>query len=101
MRVRATLFTVLGSAVVELPEAPSKIAPAWITFAVSWTVADAAAASVPREQVTDAAPEQVPALGVTETNRSDGGRLSLTFTPAAASGPALCAVIVRTTSAPT
>ena len=53
------------------------------------TVALAPLARVPRLQVTVVLPEQVPTLGLAETNMVPAGSASVTTTLLAASGPAL------------
>ena len=55
------------------------------------TVALAASASVPSAQVTvPLDSEQVPCEGVAESNVTPAGSVSVTVTPVALEGPALC-----------
>ena len=71
------------------------IVPASGGVTVISTVALASSASVPRSQVTVPVDSvQVPWLGLAEPKATPAGRVSVTCTPVAACGPALCTVSV-------
>ena len=63
------------------------------TCTVSVTVAEPPGASVPREHVTVAVPEQDPVDGTADTRVVPAGTGSVTVTPSAASEPLFVAVI--------
>jgi hypothetical protein len=70
------------------------IEPAAVAVAVRETEAVAPFARVPRLQVTDVAPVQVPWLGVAETNVRPAGSTSVRVTPLEPDGPLFLTVIV-------
>src|SRR6185295_6196561 len=80
---------------------PFGSAPAAAARAVTTTVADAPAASVPRSQLTGTAAEHVPWLGTAETSVSDGLGVSVTTTFSAGPGPRFRAVTVYVSVSPT
>ena len=90
------LLPAAGSLVVVLTDAVFEIdagvAPVVETTMV--TTALAPPASVPRLQVTAVVPEQLPCVGVAETNAVPAGSVSFTVTFCAVLGPLLVAVML-------
>ena len=90
-----------GSDVVADTVAVSEISPSIVVVTTIVTEAIAPNGTTPSGHVTTpAAGEQLPWLGIAETNMTEPGSVSVTTTPAASEGPRLVTVMVYVTSSP-
>ena len=95
------LFARAGSDVVADTVAVSVISPSIVVVTTIVTVAVAPNGTTPSGQVTTpAACEQLPWLGVADTNVTDPGSVSVTTTPVASEGPRFVTVMSYVTSSP-